>query len=893
MNPELYEQNKRAVEKHHPHLLEFLQEEPTPGRCQVLQAKTGAYRLAVTKTDGSLATIHNADDPEAVAERTAGRMIGESNRVIVLMGLGLGYLARSVVRKLRKGSAVILYEADPDVFRYALRLVNLVEVLEHPRAKVFVGEDVRLEPYCYQYMLETGGEVHIVQYEPAFQLSPEVYTRKTNQELARFASGARINLATATRFGPIFTKCILEAMPHIIEAHGVGRLKNLFVGLPAMIVAAGPSLEKNCEQLRDLKGRAIIIAADTVLGYLLARGIKPDFVTSVDPQEETTWKYQGVAIPDDVALVFHPSCHDWIVKHFPGPKFVTETSMTAYQWLKEYFPDKGNIEGDIQCQVHMSFNLAQLMGCNPIVLMGLDLCYTGDLVHVKGGSYFLDGTAEPWMDQRGRWTKNIFGEPVRADPLFFSYRNTWENKIRHHEGRVINATEGGLNIAGSDYWLLRDVVDKFCPDDPVDVQACLNLAMRSHEQPDWGGLLAEVRDRIRDLSKLLKAAKTLCRLLDQLAEMRQQGEGATPALERVSHRAERMTNLIPQYAKTLALLQLIDFELEMFMCREETDTIDAIPDELERLDQQITRGRRYYGDLSRAIPILHRHLVRLHGRLQALHNLEERGAQTDDWKAMLSRTQKYVALERFDRAKSCFMQCVAQRGVHDCDDKILAMGIQVGLGQSDPKMARDYAQHLRARTRLTRNLESLVLDAEANWERWEKRLADVRDAACKEGKALFYGGDFYFRLRNYPFAEMHYRRVAHRTDLSDEQRAEAFFRLSQTYLAMGDDEKRMSALEQSLLLNPADPRIYYDLGALALNNGNTEVAGRFFVKGAEVSLEDPDYCEAVGALYCAAGVPGLAIPFYERALVGVPNRPELLRQISQAYQSVFSVIPSA
>ena len=76
----------------------------------------------------------------------------------------------------------------------------------------------------------------------------------------------------------------------------------------------------------------------------------------------------------------------------------------------------------------------------------------------------------------------------------------------------------------------------------------------------------------------------------------------------------------------------------------------------------------------------------------------------------------------------------------------------------------------------------------------------------------------------------------------------------------------------------------------AARNGMAE---RFFIKGAEVSLEDPVYCEAAAAVLCAAGVPLQAIPFYERALAQCPGDPDLVRKISEAYQSVFTPVPSA
>ena len=52
--------------------------------------------------------------------------------------------------------------------------------------------------------------------------------------------------------------------------------------IPAIIVAAGPSLNKNILELKRLKGRAFIIAVDTAIKPLLNAGIIPDMYAVVD-----------------------------------------------------------------------------------------------------------------------------------------------------------------------------------------------------------------------------------------------------------------------------------------------------------------------------------------------------------------------------------------------------------------------------------------------------------------------------------------------------------------------------------------------------------------------------------------------------------------------------------
>jgi tetratricopeptide (TPR) repeat protein len=123
-------------------------------------------------------------------------------------------------------------------------------------------------------------------------------------------------------------------------------------------------------------------------------------------------------------------------------------------------------------------------------------------------------------------------------------------------------------------------------------------------------------------------------------------------------------------------------------------------------------------------------------------------------------------------------------------------------------------------------------------------------------------------------------------------RGEAWFRISKTY-PNHERESIVFALEQALAFAPSDPKIYYDLGVMSIEMQGISIAEKFFLKGVEVSLEDPEFCEAVGAVLCAAGAHLQAIPYFERALKSSPKDPLLLQEISQAYLHVFAVEPTA
>ena len=618
----LYEKNLEALKQHHPELVELLESPISTDHIQVVQAESGASRLLVQTSSGETRAVHNAIDPEQAAHHAAQKVRIEEDGLLVLLGMGLGYLPKILSQQLEDKANLIVYEADPGIFKTAVSVLDLTSFLTSPRIKVLVGPDANLAQACLNFFMFHGiGPVQALRYEPAFRLNPTLYESKFEKELTQFTNSTVMNIVTLEAFGASFSRSMLEGVPHILFAHGVNQLKGRFAGLPAILVAAGPSLQKNVHHLHEAKGRSVIIAADTVLGYLLARRVKPDFVMSVDTQEMTFSKYEGVDIPDDVALVYNPACNDNIVKHFPGPKFVTETFLPVFQWLMHCWPPKGSIEGENQCQMHMGFNLAQWMGCDPIIIVGQDLCYTDNRMHVKGGSYLTEDLEKAHVAV-GVMTHNIFGEQVRTYTTFLNYKATFELKIQNFSGAVYQATEGGLRLEGAEVCRLEEAIAEFCTEKEERVSSVLHACAETPGHPHWDLLVVEVADRVRDLYRLERVSRRLCRLFEEIVQERSESTEVTESLVRLTDKAERLTSLVPRYSKALGLLPLMNYGLELFMLKKATDAIDRIEDPEEKLDKQIERGLRYYGDLMRVAPLMRENLVRLQERLKKLRELE-------------------------------------------------------------------------------------------------------------------------------------------------------------------------------------------------------------------------------------------------------------------------------
>ena len=77
----------------------------------------------------------------------------------------------------------------------------------------------------------------------------------------------------------------MENVPAILNSPGILGLKSQMADIPAAVVSAGPSLDKNIQLLKRGAEKFLIIAVSTALKPLLKTGVFPDFIVAIDPDE--------------------------------------------------------------------------------------------------------------------------------------------------------------------------------------------------------------------------------------------------------------------------------------------------------------------------------------------------------------------------------------------------------------------------------------------------------------------------------------------------------------------------------------------------------------------------------------------------------------------------------
>ena len=345
---------------------------------------------------------------------------------------------------LGSGTTLISFVGDlPEIDLgelHALLVVDAKADLPARNRVLRVGPEDSLEAKAYPFLVVNGHRYQIV-----VPRDLEPHRKVRLDSLLHFLRSSGINISTVRAFGELFSENIIRNIPEICRALSVKDLQGKLKGIPAILIASGPSLNEAIPALKDFQDKSVLIAADSLISFLPAAGIEPLFYVTVDPQKATHDKINGST--SNAILFFHPAVFHLIPREWQGPLLTTSTRMAPYQILQ--LPYHGHVEEDVQCQMHLAFNLASWMGCDPIILVGQDLCYHGEKLYADGAQYIKGEDVERVL--RGTFeAKNVRGEIVQTTTVFESYRTTYERKIRAFPGRVFNATEGGLNIVGAE-----------------------------------------------------------------------------------------------------------------------------------------------------------------------------------------------------------------------------------------------------------------------------------------------------------------------------------------------------------------------------------------------------------------------------------------------------------
>lgn len=389
--------------------------------------------------------------------------------IIFIIGLNSIKEIEEIYKMKNKDSYIIVIEPDVSVFNYNLNTKDF-SVFKDNKVFLFVDNNVKeLNLYLSRIIggteiskLMKNSQIYVTYFYRNFEIPKAKNFVRTIHETTRNVIDS---LGNDIKDSLIGLKQNLENLKHLSESRNPANLRGELKDVPAIVVAAGPSLNKNIQHLKKAQGKAVIIAVDTIVTRLVTEGIIPDFVCSIERGSLVyEYFYKDKNIPGNVTLVAPLLIDPRVFDSFKGELLLPfRTEVNEFRWLQHILGIEGNVGMlmGMSC-AHVAFGTAQLLGCSPITLIGQDLAYGSEdgETHASGTSY--DKLTLSSSNKDDELTEGYSGGLVRTTRIWSLFRYWYERTIKEINLDVINATEGGAKINNTRQMSLEEMISQYC-----------------------------------------------------------------------------------------------------------------------------------------------------------------------------------------------------------------------------------------------------------------------------------------------------------------------------------------------------------------------------------------------------------------------------------------------
>ena len=390
--------------------------------------------------------LHSSYDPVSEARKWV-QYVQSTENLLIIAGGGYYYHIDEFIRQY-PGKKIIIVEPSREIFIKALQNVDLAKYLENRNLLILLSDksyDISIT--LARILISKGIQSFDIEAFTPYKILFDDFCQQLQKSIYEMLKTLRCNIATEYVNS---RKWIYNTFRNLqktnIESIPFYSIFGCLKKTPALIVSAGPSLEKQLALLKENRDKFIIFAAGSAVNILEKNGIVPHFFVAVDGEQAQEKIFNNI-LNEDIILAYSHTLRYSCLANFKGRKmWFKGNAEQSIDFFEEHVGEATkSIEFGPSC-ANEAMDVARNLGCDPLIFIGQDLAYTNEQLYAKGAVHNVDMKTD--IGDRIS-TKDMYRNDITTKTAFLVMKAYFENYINEHgEVRYINCTEGGLNIEG-------------------------------------------------------------------------------------------------------------------------------------------------------------------------------------------------------------------------------------------------------------------------------------------------------------------------------------------------------------------------------------------------------------------------------------------------------------
>jgi len=313
------------------------------------------------------------------------------------------------------------------------------------------------------------------------------------------------NTITANKFGASWSKNLLKNLPLIKKAPNIHQLSVKGVK-DAVIVASGPSLNKNVHTLAAIQDQVFIVAALRSIQTLHDANIKPDLVIQLDAEDDHVAREFSTKLDIEI--------ENFLVELTVNPWFLKSNAKNFIWSYPSIFDDIGRHFGvaatpfDAPSVAIYGLTLCYLLGFESLCFIGQDLASSDSLQYAKGATSLLpvhNDISTFNIEVDGFYGNKVMTRSAYHGQLLRCEHIASELQLKVPHIKLFNATEGGAYINGFEHVSLSEFANTRNLNDSRHVKQLMWTQNPQIKQTHINDYLAHINDTMDQISTIANA----------------------------------------------------------------------------------------------------------------------------------------------------------------------------------------------------------------------------------------------------------------------------------------------------------------------------------------------------------------------------------------------------